>query len=67
MNAKVAAIGDAQRRGTVTSAMPAGLILALVFGLANMWNQPSEDLRALVPGKDRRQAVVDAVARLVTP
>jgi AcrR family transcriptional regulator len=67
MNAKVAAIADAQRRGTVTPALPAGLILALVLGLASMWNQPSEDIRSLVPEAGRRQAVVDAVAKLVQP
>jgi AcrR family transcriptional regulator len=64
---KVAAIADAQRRGTVTAAMPAGQILTAVFAIANMWNQPSEDLHALVPEKSRRQAVIDAVARLVAP
>jgi AcrR family transcriptional regulator len=67
MQVKVAAITEAQRRGTVTSAMPAGLVLALVLGLASMWSRPSEDLRSLVPEKDRRQAVIDAVARLVRP
>jgi AcrR family transcriptional regulator len=67
MNAKVDAIRGAQRRGTVTSAMPAGVVLAIVLGIANIWNQPSEDLRALVPEGGRRQAVIDAVARLVTP
>jgi hypothetical protein len=67
MNAKITAITDAQRRGTVTPALPAGLILALVLGLASMWNRPSEDIRSMVPEQDRRQAVVDAVARLVQP
>jgi AcrR family transcriptional regulator len=67
MQAKVAAITAAQGRCTVTSAMPAGLVLALVLGLAGMWNRPGEDLRSLVPEKDRRQAVIDAVARLVHP
>ncbi|HEX6526357.1 MAG TPA: TetR family transcriptional regulator [Streptosporangiaceae bacterium] len=64
---KVAAIADAQRLGVVTADIPAGQILAAVLAIANMWNQPSEDLRALVPGKDRRQAVIDTVARVVTP
>lgn len=67
MSQKMAAIAEAQRRGTVTSAMPAAMVLALVLGLANMWHQPSEDLRQLVPEKERRQAVIDAVARLVAP
>jgi AcrR family transcriptional regulator len=67
MQAKVAAIKDAQGRGTVTSALPPGLILALVLGLAGLWNSPSEDLRALVREQDRRQAVVEAVDRLVRP
>jgi len=67
MNDKIAAIAEAQRHGTVTSAMSPGLVLALVLSLANMWHQPSEDLRQLVPEKERRQAVIDAVTRLVAP
>jgi AcrR family transcriptional regulator len=67
MNAKVAAISEAQRRGTVTAALAPGLVLAAVLGLASMWNQASEDLRALVPEAGRRQAIIDAVARIVAP
>lgn len=52
MNAKVAAIADAQHRCTVTSALPVGLILALVLGLANRWNRPSEDLRSFATHDD---------------
>lgn len=67
MNDKAAAIRDAQRRGTVTSAMPAGQILALVLSIASMWGQPGEDLLALVPQTGRRKAIIDAVARLIEP
>jgi Tetracyclin repressor-like, C-terminal domain len=67
MGEKVAAIKDAQRCGTVTTALPAGQILALVLTIANMWNRPSEDLVSLVPKTRRRKVVIDAVARLVQP
>jgi AcrR family transcriptional regulator len=67
MSEKVAAIRDAQRRGTVTAIMPAGQILALVLAIANMWGQPGEDLVSLVPRTRRRKAVIDAVTRLVEP
>ena len=67
MSEKVAAIKDAQRRGTVTSTMPAGQILALVLAIANMWNRPSEDLVGLVAKTKRRKVILDAVARLVEP
>ncbi len=67
MSEKAAAIRDAQRRGTVTSALPAEQILALVLSIANMWSQPGEDLLTLVPEASRRQAIIDAVARLVRP
>jgi hypothetical protein len=67
MREKVAAIKDAQRRGTVTTAMPAARILALVLTIANIWNQPSEDLLTLVPKSKRRKVVIDAVARLMAP
>jgi AcrR family transcriptional regulator len=67
MNEKAAAIRDAQRRGTVTSAMPPEQILALVLSIANMWSQPGEDLFALVPEASRRKVIIDAVARLAGP
>ncbi len=67
MGEKVAAIKDAQRRGTVTTAMTAGQILALVLDIANMWSHPGEDLVSLVPQSKRRKTVLDAVARLVEP
>jgi AcrR family transcriptional regulator len=64
MREKVAAIRDAQRRGTVTGAMPAAQVLALVLTIANMWNQPGEDLLTLVPKSRHRKTITDAVARL---
>jgi AcrR family transcriptional regulator len=67
MNEKTAAIRDAQRRGTVTSAMPPEQILALVLSIANMWSQPGEDLLALVPESSRRKVIIDSVARLAEP
>jgi AcrR family transcriptional regulator len=67
MSDKVAAIRDAQQRGTVTDAMPPEQILALSIAIANMWNQPGECLRTLVPEADRRKVIIDAVARLVEP
>jgi hypothetical protein len=67
MNEKVSAITDAQRRGTVTSAMPPEQILTLVLAIASMWSQPGEDLLALVPETSRRKLITDAVARLVEP
>lgn len=67
MTDKVAAIREAQRRGTITSAMPPEQILALVLAIANMWNQPGEDLLAFVPGAGRREVITDAVARLTAP
>ncbi len=67
MGQKVATIKDAQRRGTVTAAMPAGQILALVLAIANMWSQPGEDLVFLVAKTKRRKVVIDTVTRLVQP
>ncbi len=67
MRDKVAAVADAQRRGTVTAKLPAPQILALVLAIANMWNQPGEELGQLVPKRARRQTVTDAVHQLVAP
>jgi AcrR family transcriptional regulator len=67
MREKVAAVKNAQQRGTVTDAIPAAQVLALVLAIANMWNQPGEDLLTLVPQSKRRKVVIDAVARLVAP
>lgn len=67
MRAKVEAIEQAQQRGTVTTAQPAAHILALVLTVANMWNQPAEDIVRLVPGPQRRSLVVDAVTTLISP
>ncbi|TDU05657.1 TetR family transcriptional regulator [Streptomyces sp. 846.5] len=67
MAEKVAAITEAQRRGTVTTARPAAHILALVLTLANMWHLPGEDVAGLVPEPERRALVTSAVAALVTP
>ncbi|MFF3212086.1 TetR family transcriptional regulator [Streptomyces sp. NPDC002886] len=67
MAEKVAAITDAQQRGTVTTARPAAQILALVLTLANMWHLPGEDVAGLVPEPERRALVTSAVAALVTP
>jgi AcrR family transcriptional regulator len=64
---KVSAIAGAQRRGTVTSALPPEQTLALVLAIASMWSQPGEDLLALVPETSRRKLIADAVARLVEP
>jgi AcrR family transcriptional regulator len=64
---KVAAIAAAQHAGTVTSAMTAGQILAVVLNTATMWTATAEDLSVLVPPARRRQTVIDAVARLVAP
>jgi AcrR family transcriptional regulator len=67
MSEKIAAIADAQRRGTVTSAIPPEQILALVLSIASMWNQPGEGLLALVPETSRRKVIIDAVARMAGP
>ncbi|MGK8503597.1 TetR family transcriptional regulator [Nocardia asiatica] len=67
MRAKVEAIEQAQRRGTVTLAQPATHILALVLTVANMWQQPAEDIARLVPQPERRKLVLDAVATLISP
>ncbi|MFI2232921.1 hypothetical protein [Nocardia testacea] len=67
MRAKVEAIEQAQQRGTVTTAQPAAHILALVLTVANMWNQPAEDIVRLVPEPRRRSLVVDAVTTLISP
>lgn len=67
MAEKVAAIEAAQRRGTVTDALPAAQLLVAVIALANMWHQPGEDFDALVPVADRREAIAAAVRRLVAP
>jgi AcrR family transcriptional regulator len=64
---KIAAITEAQRGGAVTGAMAPEQILALVLSIASMWNQPGEDLLALVPETSRRKVITDAVARLVEP
>ena len=67
MTEKVAAIRDAQHRGTVTSALPAAQILALVLTVANMWSQPHEGVLALVPPAKRRRVIIEAVGRIVEP
>lgn len=67
MREKITAIEAAQRRGTLASKLPAPQILALVLAIANMWNQPGEELGALVPKGKRRETVVNAVAQLVGP
>ncbi|MEV3965385.1 TetR family transcriptional regulator [Nocardia sp. NPDC050193] len=67
MRAKVEAIEQAQQRGTVTTARPAAHILALVLTVANMWNQPAEDVVRLVPEPRRRSLVLDAVTTLISP
>lgn len=66
MRAKVEAIEQAQRRGTVTTALPAGHIPALVLTIANMWHQPTEDVARLVPEPQRRILVLDAVTTLIS-
>ncbi|MCX0269125.1 hypothetical protein NLM24_00015 [Nocardia zapadnayensis] len=63
MRAKVEAIEQAQQRGTVTTAH----LLALVLTIANMWNQPAEDVVRLVPEPQRRSLVLDAVRTLISP
>jgi AcrR family transcriptional regulator len=67
MRSKVEAVEEAQRRGTVSDALPAAQILTLVLTIANMWHQPGEDLAGLVAKDVHRAVVVEAVARLVTP
>jgi len=64
---KVAAVEDAQQRGTVTDRMGAGELLALVLVVANMWQRQGEDVRSLVPAPERRRVVVESVRQLVTP
>lgn len=66
MRAKVEAIEQAQRRGTVTSTRPAAHILALVLAVANMWHRPTEDIARLVPEPRRRDLVLDAVTTLIS-
>lgn len=67
MRAKVEAIEQAQRRGTVTAAQPAAHLLALVLTVANMWHQSTEDVARLVPESQRRGVVLDAVRALTSP
>jgi len=67
MAEKAEAIAAAQRRGTVNPDMPAQQLLAVVLAVANMWHQPGEDLRRLVPERQRRIVVTGTIARLVAP
>lgn len=80
--AKHAAIADAQRVGAVNAAIPAADVLAFVHALATAWDGASSGVRALdgldgaapvtpdgtptARHAGHRQAVVDAVRRLVT-
>ncbi|MDX2847852.1 hypothetical protein PV342_05005 [Streptomyces sp. PA03-3a] len=64
---KVAAVQDAQRRGTVADRMGAGELLALVLVIATMWQRQGEDVRSLVPASERRRVVVESVRQLATP
>jgi AcrR family transcriptional regulator len=66
MKTKVAAVRDAQKRGTVTDRLDAGQILALVITLGCMWQDP-DAWSGIVPKTRRRQTVETAVRQLVTP
>ncbi|WP_237497620.1 MULTISPECIES: hypothetical protein [unclassified Streptomyces] len=63
---QVAAIEDAQRRGTVTDRMGAGGLLALVLVIATMRRRHGDDIRSLVPTSERRRVVVESVRQLAT-
>jgi AcrR family transcriptional regulator len=64
---KVAAIAEAQKRGTVTETLPPGEVLALVLTLATMWQLREPDFQDLVPRSRHRAAIVAAVNRLTAP
>jgi AcrR family transcriptional regulator len=73
---KLAAIKAAQRAGAVTSGIAPGDLLVLVMGMVNGWLQAPVALKELSGGSDptssrtikrHRKALVDAVARVVSP
>ncbi len=67
MQDKIAAVEDAQRRGTVTDGFTAGQLLALALSVANMWQREGDGVRGLVPVDQRRETVVAAMRRLTSP
>jgi AcrR family transcriptional regulator len=66
MKTKVAAVQDAQRRGTVSDRLSAAQLLSLVITLGCMWQDPDAWVGIVAKGK-RRQTVEEAVRLLVTP
>jgi AcrR family transcriptional regulator len=73
---KVAAIKAAQRAGTVDAAIPAADLLAMLMSLVTSWLSAPAALKDLAGGSDpvpakrlkqHRRALVEAVARVVTP
>lgn len=67
MQEKIAAVEDAQRRGTVTDRLTAGQLLALALSVANMWQREGDGVRGLVPAEQRRETVVAAMRTLTAP
>jgi len=66
MQAKVKAVKEAQDRGTVSDRLDAAALLAIVITLGCMWQDP-EAWDGIVPKRQRRTAVVDAVRAIVSP
>lgn len=73
---KLATIRAAQRSGVVRSGITPGDLLALVMGMVTSWLQAPVALKELAGGSDpasartvrrHRRALVDAVARVVSP
>jgi AcrR family transcriptional regulator len=73
---KVAAIKTAQKAGAVDAAVPAADLLAMIMSLVTSWLSAPAALKALGSGSDpmaarrlkqHRKALVEVVARVVTP
>lgn len=67
--AKVKAVADAQARGVLPTRFPADVLLGLVIHLSGFWSSSVPEFDAVVAGHSaaaRRQAVVDAVAALLS-
>jgi AcrR family transcriptional regulator len=67
--AKVKAIAEAQDEGALTTNWPAIVLLGLVLHLSGFWSAYQPEYGPLVEAQttaDRRQAVVDAVAALLS-
>lgn len=67
MKDKVAAIEDAQHRGTITDRFSASQLLALVLSIANMWQIEGDGTRNLVAIAQHRDTIITAVRHLTAP